>query len=163
MNRNNRTGSRLFFIEFLIVLFFFLIVSTVCLRLFVRAHVITRDADILSHARAAAASVAAAVESARRNNAEELLAGAAEYLPDVSLTSLADDSGSGSREGLAAAYDEEFRTCGIEEAYFLLTAVVDVDGNEETLNISVRDYDQTTIYELTVVLHRPVTRKEALS
>lgn len=64
MNKDNRTGSRLFFIEFLIVLFFFLIVSTVCLRLFARAHMITQRADALSHAQAAAASAAAAVEAA---------------------------------------------------------------------------------------------------
>ena len=59
MKKNSGKGSRLFLIEFLIVLFFFLIISTVCLQLFVKAHLITRRSEALSHAQAAAASVAA--------------------------------------------------------------------------------------------------------
>ena len=51
MKKQNRTGSRLFFIEFLIVLFFFLIVSAVCLKLFAHAHQITERAEAFSRRR----------------------------------------------------------------------------------------------------------------
>ena len=47
MKRNDRAGSHLFFIEFIIVLFFFLIVSTVCLRL-LRARMESRSARMRS-------------------------------------------------------------------------------------------------------------------
>lgn len=58
MYKKNTSGSRLFLIEFLIVLFFFLIVSTICLNLFVHAHKITTDSENLSRAQTLAASAA---------------------------------------------------------------------------------------------------------
>lgn len=49
---SNHSGTRLFFIEFLIVLFFFLIISTVCLRLFVQSHSMTkRTEELFRHRR----------------------------------------------------------------------------------------------------------------
>ena len=120
MKENKRTGSHLFFIEFIIVLFFFLIVSTVCLRLFARAHGITQRADALSHAQAAAASVAAAMEdvltassgssSEKATAADAMkntLESVAEYLPGASLSSLPDDPSG--REGLIIFYDKTFK------------------------------------------------------
>ena len=58
MHKKLTGNSRLFFIEFLIVLFFFLIISTICLKLFVQAHKITVDSENLSRAQNLAASAA---------------------------------------------------------------------------------------------------------
>lgn len=58
MHKKITENSRLFFIEFLIVLFFFLIISTICLKLFVQAHKITVDSENLSRAQSLAASAA---------------------------------------------------------------------------------------------------------
>ncbi len=167
MKRNDRTGSHLFFIEFIIVLFFFLIVSTVCLRLFARAHGITQRADALSHAQAAAESVAAAVEESISAGAadegtseESLLQTAAEILPGASLSALPDDPTQ--REGLVIFYNKEFQTCTADEARYLLTAAIDPQGQDETLNVSVTDHDHAPVYELSVTFHRSATRKEAL-
>ncbi len=200
MKRSKRTGSHLFFIEFIIVLFFFLIVSTVCLRLFAQAHGITQRADALSHAQAAAASVAAAVEdilaedpsissqkadsrttsadssdisdgaTADPDHAKNLLQTAAGYLPGASLSALPDDPSG--QEGIIIFYDKEFQTCAADDARYLLTAAVEMmsgqDGQVESgkamesLHISVTDYDHAPVYELTVALHRPATREEAL-
>lgn len=60
---SNHSGTRLFFIEFLIVLFFFLIISTVCLRLFVQSHSMTKYTEELFQAQEAAASVAELLEA----------------------------------------------------------------------------------------------------
>ena len=60
---SNHSGTRLFFIEFLIVLFFFLIISTVCLRLFVQSHSMTKRTEELFQAQEAAASVAELLEA----------------------------------------------------------------------------------------------------
>ena len=60
---SNHSGTRLFFIEFLIVLFFFLIISTVCLRLFVQSHSMTKHTEELFQAQEAAASVAELLEA----------------------------------------------------------------------------------------------------
>ncbi|MCC8065673.1 MAG: hypothetical protein LIO94_01025 [Clostridiales bacterium] len=58
MRKENTGNSRLFFVEFLIVLFFFLIIGTVCLRIFAASHKITQNADALAHAQSYAASIA---------------------------------------------------------------------------------------------------------
>ncbi len=202
MDRNNRTGSHLFFIEFIIVLFFFLIVSTVCLRLFARAHGITQQADALSHAQAAAASVAAVVEDILADETDNMitLQSAAECLPGAALATLPENSSG--QEGLSIFYDKDFQPCTADEARYLLTATLEsangpdrqgesagqdeqsepseqneqiglIEQNEqsnpadqsksvETLFISVTDYDHAPVYELSVALYRPMTRKEAL-
>lgn len=186
MKKNNRTGSRLFFIEFLIVLFFFLIVSTVCLRMFARAHTITRRADALSHAQAAASSAAAVFENictdpdgaTGGSDAQAILDLAAGLLPGAEVYT----------DGLCIFYDGEFQPCAIEEAAYALTASVQPGetiytltdaaqpeettqaptdtsrpGTQETgVSIEVRDSSQTLIYELSASFHRPLTGKEAL-
>lgn len=182
MKRTSRTGSRLFFIEFMIVLFFFLIVSTVCLRLFARAHVITRNADMLSHAQAAASSVAAAAEDAiaegttapaEKTTAEGTTAPAQD--PGVEETAIA-----GSRETvlpriaeafpdskitegkLVITYDQNFRPCGQADAEYTLTASSTLRQREETLDITVTDRKKKEVYRLSVTYHHPLTRREAL-
>ena len=44
----------------------------------------------------------------------------------------------------------------------MLAAAILRDGQAETLEISVTDYDHAPVYELSATLHRPTTRKEAL-
>ncbi len=136
MKKNNRTGSRLFFIEFLIVLFFFLIVSTVCLRMFARAHTITRRADALSHAQAAASSAAAVFENictdpdgvTGGSDAQAILDLAAGLLPGAEVYT----------DGLCIFYDSEFQPCAIEEAAYALTAAVQPGETVYTLTDAAR-------------------------
>lgn len=142
MKKNTRTGSRLFFIEFLIVLFFFLIVSTVCLRLFSRAHVITQRADDLSHAQTAAASVAAAIEDAVAipGNPDEpagaavsgitaILDKAAVFLPEAEV----------SQDRLILSYDDKFQPCGSRESAYTLTATITQDDGSRDNSSQNRD------------------------
>lgn len=63
MKKNSRTGSRLFFLEFLIVIFFFLIISTICLKLFASARMLTQNAAALSRAQQISSSIAELFES----------------------------------------------------------------------------------------------------
>ncbi len=175
MKNQNAGRSRLFFIEFLIVLFFFLIVSTVCLRLFVKAHRITQDANALAHAQSAAASVAEAL-SAGEGTQEEV----AGYFPDAIADHMAaeNDSGDASVDpGLADGdstvedaytltllYDRQFVSCDSQEqAYYTLTAAVTLRGNEKSADISVCDAGQKELYSLSVSFHTPLTREEAMS
>ena len=56
--QNSNQNSRLFFLEFLIVLFFFLIISTVCIRLFFQARKTSDSAEALARSQTLAASAA---------------------------------------------------------------------------------------------------------
>ena len=147
MKKNSGKGSRLFLIEFLIVLFFFLIISTVCLQLFVKAHLITRRSEALSHAQAAAASVAALIESG--NDTPEK---SASYFPEASIES----------DGFSITYDSDFRTCTPEKAAYTLKVLMTENGQEVLSDITVTEKDHSVLYELSVSFHRPFTRKEAL-
>ena len=147
MNRNSRTGSRLFFIEFLIVLFFFLIISTVCLRLFVKSHTITQHSEALSHAQAIAASVASVIEQGAITPTE-----AASFFPDASVTS----------DGFFITYDNDFVPCSAESASYALTVVMTQQDHTLRADIQIENKKHELIYQLPVSFHLALTRKEAL-
>lgn len=163
MKRKSRGNSRLFFIEFLIVLFFFLITSTICLKLFVQAHQITEHSDDLAHAQTMAASAA-----------ELLLAG---YDPEEVLLICADESqneanGSSANKEYCmqiaesgsdaeTAYDTE--TVHDPESALDTETAHAADSVCTTYIITVSNQDAEPIYKLEITTHTPLTRKEALS
>lgn len=180
--------SRIFFIEFLIVLFFFLIISTVCLRLFVRAHQITEKADALSRAQNLAASVAEVLISGY--DTQELLLsyypGAvplseATNLSPASADTQAPDLNFHTLSGICMTYDRSFRESSDQIFYTMtvelqpaFTEIADHENggkdsavkaayHDMTSSVRICDRNQEILYELTVNLHRPMTREEVLS
>lgn len=148
----NQSGTRLFFIEFLIVLFFFLIISTVCLRLFVQSHSMTRHTEELFQAQEAAASVAELLEAG--GDATRVLLTA---YPEAVL----DDSGTD--PVITVYFDRDFHSCSPKnESYSLMVPLI-VDNYEERATISVCNSSGEVIYTLDVSFHRPRTRGEVLS
>lgn len=148
MKRRPRAGANLFFIEFIIVLFFFLIVSTICIRVFLHSYQITQDAEAVSHAQTLAAGVAEAIEGTD-GAGESLLA----LYPQ----------GSFSDGCLTLAFDRDFGDCGAEAAFYTLTAEIDLSGHYKKADISVTDQNSETVYELSVSFYQPLTREEVLS
>lgn len=171
MHHKNRT-SRLFFIEFLIVLFFFLIVSTLCLRLFIYARQITDKAAALSHAQAEAASVAEII-SASDGSMEDLLL----HYPGAASS---DDT-------LTQTFDRDFVPCTPEEGYYTMTVFLYSSGTatdgmtmnmarpgvpqtrildpvtEKNADIHITGRNQEELYTLSIAFHEPLTREEVLS
>ena len=159
-------GSRLFFIEFLIVIFFFLIISTVCLRLFAAAHLTTRKASALSHAQQMASSIAELVEGGV-TRADEL----PQYFPDTVYETSPDSVPSGtaatsadseSTTSVAFYYNREFTPCSKGSAFYTVTAVLTISGSQKQVSIVTKDADGTVIYELPVSFHVPTTKKETI-
>ena len=167
MKKNPRMGSRLFFIEFLIVIFFFLIISTVCLRLFAAAHLTTRKASALSHAQQMASSIAELVEGGV-THADEL----PQYFPDsvpseTAATSADSESTAASADAssttsVAFYYDRDFTPCSDGSAFYTVTAVLTISGSQKQVSIVTTDADGTVIYELPVSFHVPTTKKETI-
>lgn len=151
MKPNARSGSRLFFLEFLIVLFFFLIISTVCLQLFAGAHKITGRSEALSHAQAAAASVAAVLEAGHTSPED-----AASYFTDAIVT----------EDGFCVEYDRNFSVCGpdlaTESTAYRMEVCMKRGDHRLQADICFRDREGRTLYELPLTLHLPQTRKEIL-
>lgn len=167
MKRNDRTGPRLFLIEFLIVLFFFLLISSVCLRLFARAHAVTGDAEALYQAQSLVSSAAELLEAAgcSRDALQEQFPAAdfSETTPGV-LNAAPEDTpaASGTQFCMTLSFDRDFHSCAPENGIYTLTALCDVDNSGDTALLTFKGPDQTVLYELSVFFHRPLTRKEAL-
>lgn len=134
MKKQNAGNSRLFFIEFLIVLFFFLIISTICLKVFVQAHRITTQADDLSHAQTMAASAAELLLAGY--DEKEVQSLCQKTFPDQNYTLQVSQPETDIPETSAAA---KFRT---------------------DYALSVYGKDHNLIYELTVTVHLPQTGKK---
>ena len=149
---SNHSGTRLFFIEFLIVLFFFLIISTVCLRLFVQSHSMTKYTEELFQAQEAAASVAELLEAGDDSVSVLLTA-----YPEAVL----DDSGPD--PVITICFDQDFHSCAPKKESYSLTVPLVVDNHEESATISVCKSSGEVIYTLDVSFHRPLTREEVLS
>ena len=149
---SNHSGTRLFFIEFLIVLFFFLIISTVCLRLFVQSHSMTKRTEELFQAQEAAASVAELLEAGGDSVSVLLTA-----YPEAVL----DDSGPD--PVITICFDQDFHSCAPKKESYSLTVPLVVDNHEESATISVCKSSGEVIYTLDVSFHRPLTREEVLS
>lgn len=159
MKRNSRTGSRLFFIEFLIVLFFFLIISTVCLRLFAQAHSVTQHSEALSHAQVLASSVAAVIEEGKDAApiaADDEMAGLVEsavsYFPDASVT----------ENGFFITYDQNFNPCPAKKAFYTLAVTMKLVDRKISADIVIETYDHSVLYKLPVSFSVPLTRGEVL-
>lgn len=143
-----QSGSSLFFIEFIIVLFFFLIVSTICIRVFVHAHQMTQKAEAVSHAQALSSSFAEAIEGTDASQ-EALLT----LYPNASF----------SNDHISLSFHEDFSECTSGKAFYTLTVTLELSDRRKTADITVTDRDQNLIYELPVSFYRPLTKEEALS
>ena len=149
---SNHSGTRLFFIEFLIVLFFFLIISTVCLRLFVQSHTMTKRTEKQFQAQEAAASVAELLEAGGDSVSVLLTAYPEAVLDDSGLDPV-----------ITICFDQDFHSCSPKKESYSLTVPLIVDNHEESATISVCKSSGEVIYTLDVSFHRPLTREEVLS
>ena len=146
---SNHSGTRLFFIEFL---FFFLIISTVCLRLFVQSHSMTKRTEELFQAQEAAASVAELLEAGGDSVSVLLTAYPEAVLDDSGLDPV-----------ITICFDQDFHSCAPKKESYSLTVPLVVDNHEESATISVCKSSGEVIYTLDVSFHRPLTREEVLS
>lgn len=144
MRDQNRTGTRLFFIEFLIVLFFFFLVSTVCLKLFAAAHQLTRQSEALSQAQALAASAVETLEAKQ----DSLTAGQS-----------------------VSYFDQSFESCRKSEAAYIMTVTVAAEKEQSAasefsvptlyaVTAAVTRPDGSSVYTLSTRLHRPIQYEE---
>ncbi|MCD7814293.1 MAG: hypothetical protein LUH20_09670 [Lachnospiraceae bacterium] len=187
MKKQASDKSRLFFIEFLIVLFFFLIIGTVCLRVFVAAHSTTRDADALAHAQSTAASIAEVLEAgesieeyfpeailiSEESSSEAVNAGdrtsgeSREESGETTEKSNPGDEGTEEDSVRKAIYeitwDSDFQACDADDAFYTLNLELTTEDHNQTARITVIDRAGDTLYELSAAFHLPLTREEALS
>lgn len=139
MNRKN-SRSALFLMELILAILFFAAASAVCVQLFVRANLISRNTQDLNQAMAGAQSAAAALQAKEGDLAAcgDLLEGAA-------------------MEGdtLVVGYDDDWQPADSAQAAYLLQ-VVPAEG-EELQIVVTRVQDGDVLISLPLYCHTPLT------
>ena len=126
MNRSPAKRSSLFLMEFLIALFFFLLVCAVCIKIFTKAHTISLEAKELNIAVQQTASYA-----------EQLRAGV--DLPEKDHI----------------YYDRNWNPCSESNAYYCLSTDIISNGQEQSAFLElIRCADNTEIYSLSFNMYR---------
>lgn len=174
MNKKKATGTRLFFTEFLIVLFFFLIVSTVCLKVFVHSYEITQKSEALSKGQMLAASIAEVLE----HRIDQGFTESEKNIPLQLSTALQDiwPEGTVSSNQFILSLNKDFTPCIAEEMYYTASVSLEPVSSEQfaytddaypaeniSAQIIISSKKEELIYNLSIFLHIPATYKEVLS
>ena len=150
---SNHSGTRLFFIEFLIVLFS---LSDHQYGLSAAVRPVTQYDK--AYRRAVSGTGGCSFRCA------ELLEAGGDSV-SVLLTAypeaVLDDSGLD--PVITICFDQDFHSCSPKKESYSLTVPLTVDNHEESATISVCKSSGEVIYTLDVSFHRPLTREEVLS
>ena len=148
MRKKNKAGANLFFIEFIITLFFFLIVSTICIRVFVHSHIVTQNAEALSYAQTISSSIAEVIEGS-----EDPVKDLPVFFPEIQ----------NENDSFFLTYDKNFQLCDAADAFYSVVVAFTQEDQAKKAEISMIDRRQNVIYELSVHFHKPLSREEALA
>lgn len=146
MNRKPAKRSSLFLMELIIAILFFCLSSAVCVRFFVKSHLIEKETEALNHAVNYASSVAEIIRSS-----DDLPAGLKDQFPDGSFRN---------EESFLIFFDSEWKTCHEDDARWLL--VLDYGQTSDFLSgeITVSSAEDTeAIYTMEV---KKYLQKEAV-
>lgn len=146
MIRQQSSKYRLFLMELIIVIFFFIIASAVCVQLYAEAHrlsMATRDL----------------------NNAIIKIDGAAELIrsspmhPERALVLAFNQSVISDKE-MQVGYDQEWQPSSLDEADYIMA--IDWQANDQMLTATIEMRQRAssiedTIYHLDVIKHLPIT------
>lgn len=133
MNRTARSQSSLFLIELILAILFFSLGSSICIRVFAQASLMSRSAADLSFA---SSQVSGAADFVRHS--DDPAGEAASFFP-VARTD---------GEGFCAFYDEDRSLCGEDRAAYTMTAVLSEDDGMSLAHISMAGADGEILYEL---------------
>lgn len=148
MKRKMSSKSSLFLLEMMISILFFSIAAAVCVQVFVKAHLVSRDAVNLNMAASAASSAAELL--AQGDGREELL----QEFPE------AGETGEGN---ICVYYDEGWFLCGEQDAVFFMEIALSKKERMEYGDIRVMDEQGEEIYLLSVRNYIPYLAGEKVA
>ena len=145
-------SSSIFLIELILAIFFFSLASAVCVQIFVKSHLLSRDSERLSHAVNECCSVAEVLTTAESLDAA--ITQLQILYPHMQVAA----------PSATICYDTEFKPCSQADATYQLTFTInDISGiffdNDAVFStyearLAFREYtSDTIIYSLTVSHH----------
>ena len=144
--KNYRTHkSSLFLIELILAISFFSLASAVCLQLFVKSHLLSKEPSQLN---TGVNLVTSAAESFRQSCGD--MDAVTAFMPELKV--------SNSEEFYTAYYDEDGLPCTKSDAAYILTLTPDYREDTALAVIKILlTEDNNSIYELPVQVHVPHT------
>lgn len=144
MKQANRTkASALFLLELILAILFFSIASAVCVQIFVKAHLLSKDAQALQLAINECTGVAELINTS----------------PDIDIMNerfglVYPNATVENSSVIYIYYDQTFAPCTESEGLYKLTVVPGLTDNMLSANIRMTDLkNDKTVYELQVVHH----------
>lgn len=146
-------SSGIFLIELILAIFFFSLASAVCVQIFVKSHLLSRDSERLSHAVNECCSVAEVLTCAESLDAA--IAQLQILYPQMQAAAWS----------VSNCYDTEFNPCSQKDAAYQLTVTInDISGTfSDNAGTALSTYEarlafkeytsDTVIYSLTVSHH----------
>lgn len=141
MRRSLPKRSNLFLMEMILAILFFSLASAVCMQLFVKARVLSRNTSAANHAMVLAKSAASAFESSSGD-----------------LEDLQKDYPKGSLNAsvLEIYYDKNWNPCDKKDSEYTMSIALDEqNGNLSTALITVNLSDKTELFSLKASCYRP--------
>nr|WP_297934766.1 hypothetical protein [uncultured Blautia sp.] len=146
MEKYQAHKSSLFLMELIIATVFFALASSVCLQLFVKSHLLSRQTKELNTAVNLCSSTAESIRQCE--GSEEVLR---ELMPQLTVSQ---------EKPLLAYYDEEFQACSPGDADYILEILLDTGETMVSAEVSLMaEASKEIIYELPVKVHLPYTWK----
>jgi hypothetical protein len=146
-------SSSIFLIELILAIFFFSLASAVCVQIFVKSHLLSRDSERLSHAVNECCSVAEVLTTAESLDAA--ITQLQILCPHMQVAA----------PSVTICYDAEFKPCSQKDAAYQLTVTISdisgtfADNDSNALStyearLAFKEYtSDTVIYALTVSHH----------
>lgn len=135
--KNSKSGSSLILMEIIITIFFFMICSALCIKIFVSSHVLNEETTDINKATVMAESFADVFRS-QGGDIEKCL----DIYPYATLW----DDGH-----FTIYYSEGFEECSVDDALYVLNGYFTNDGMLSTADISVsKCTDDHEIYKSTI-------------
>lgn len=133
MNRTGKSQASLFLIELILAVLFFSLGSSICIRVFAQASLISREAADLSFASSQVSSAAAVFRSS-----DDPAADAARFFSGAETEP----------DGFSVFYDESRTLCTEEQAVYTMTVTLSETDGMIHAHISMSGSDGEIIYKL---------------
>lgn len=143
MHRRNRAkSSSLFLLELILAILFFSVASAVCIQLFVKSHLLSRDAELLNHAVAECSGIAELI------TVSEDMAGAMDALCKLYPDALRKE------QQVLLYYNEAFEACPPGAESTVLTVDFRQENQMLVASLTLREASgEADIYSLSVTHH----------
>ncbi len=135
MNKRNASQSSLFLIELIFVIFFFSLASMLCVQVFVKAHLINKEAKEESLGSTLVSSVAEALSDTDTFNADTSFKEFKKLFPEAKEI----------KDGWQIAYDKNGTAVSSDDAFYYLTVTKETNGYLNQYSLVLKDADGTSI------------------